>query len=93
MNCEVNMKRKKDLKWVELRIHAGGADILIFVSDNGWEYKKEYVNDKTQKSYYHKDVSGYNIRFSMNNVAYLNFDDFNFINEEIKKAKILLENF
>ena len=89
---ELKLVEKNGLKWVEIRKCVGGCNIQVFVSSGGWINKTEYakVENKPKTSYYTKDVSKFNIRWSQNGSAFLTFEDFKEITDAIEKAKQMI---
>lgn len=89
---ETKLVQKNGLKWVEIRESVGGCNIQIFVSKNGWLNKNEYAGEanKPKKSYFSKDVSAYNVRWSQNGSAYLTFKQLDDLNMAIEQAKEML---
>ena len=70
---------KHSIKYVdhqaEIRIEAGGANLLVIVSPRGgWNFGREYVNNKP-RSGYSRDTSEYNVRISTNNSMLLTKDE------------------
>ena len=72
---------------VELRKYLGGANVLIIVALNGWNYKNESRGDSKWG-----DTLGLNVRFSVNGPIKATFAEFTEINAIIEEAKFYLQD-
>lgn len=70
---------------VELRLEAKGANLLVILSEGGWNYKREKVDAPNRWS----QTNGFDVRMSMNNSMWLTKDEFldimDFINEQVRQ--------
>ena len=73
---------------VEIRKAYDGANIMIFVAKDGWDYSK--ARESRTPDRWGRSTLGKNVRFSMNGSIHLTFDDFSDIHAAVAGAAAVL---
>ena len=73
---------------VEIRKGYAGANVMIFVAKDGWDYSKAHESRTPDR--WGRSTLGKNVRFSMNGSIHLTFDDFSDIHAAVAEAAAVL---